>query len=57
LLNSLPLSIAERLKQDTSAIAEHFDDVTILFANIVGFTSLSTRIKPAELVNLPKIWV
>ena len=52
LLNSLPLSIAERLKQDTSAIAEHFDDVTILFADIVGFTPLSTRIKPAELVNL-----
>jgi class 3 adenylate cyclase len=52
LLNILPLSIAERLKQDTSAIAEHFDDVTILFADIVGFTPLSTRIKPAELVNL-----
>jgi class 3 adenylate cyclase len=52
LLNILPLSIAERLKQDTSAIAEHFDDVTILFADIVGFTSLSTRIQPAELVNL-----
>ncbi len=52
LLNILPLSIAERLKQDTSAIAEHFDDVTILFADLVGFTPLSTRIKPAELVNL-----
>jgi class 3 adenylate cyclase len=52
LLNILPLSIAERLKQDTSAIAEHFDEVTILFADIVGFTPLSTRIKPAELVNL-----
>jgi class 3 adenylate cyclase len=52
LLNILPLSIAERLKQDTSAIAEHFDDVTILFADLVGFTPLSSRIKPAELVNL-----
>jgi class 3 adenylate cyclase len=52
LLNILPLSIAERLKQDTSAIAEHFDEVTILFADIVVFTPLSTRIKPAELVNL-----
>jgi adenylate cyclase len=52
LLNVLPLSIVERLKQDTSAIAEHFDEVTILFADIVGFTPLSTRIKPTELVNL-----
>jgi class 3 adenylate cyclase len=52
LLNILPLSIAERLKQDTSAIAEQFDEVTILFADIVGFTPLSTRIKPAELVSL-----
>ncbi|MGE5658275.1 MAG: adenylate/guanylate cyclase domain-containing protein [Actinomycetota bacterium] len=52
LLNILPVSIAERLKQNTNAIAELFDEVTILFADIVGFTPLSTRIKPAELVNL-----
>lgn len=52
LLNILPAPIAERLKQDTSAIAEQFDEVTILFGDIVGFTPLSTRIKPAELVNL-----
>lgn len=52
LLNVLPLQIAERLKQDTSAIAEQFDEVTILFADIVGFTPLSTRMKPTELVNL-----
>jgi class 3 adenylate cyclase/DNA-binding response OmpR family regulator len=52
LLNILPATISERLKQDTSAIAEQFDEVTILFADIVGFTPLSTRIKPTELVNL-----
>ncbi|MEQ8960481.1 MAG: adenylate/guanylate cyclase domain-containing protein, partial [Coleofasciculus sp. C2-GNP5-27] len=52
LLNILPELIAERLKQDQSAIAEHFDDVTILFADIVGFTPLSARLKPIELVNL-----
>lgn len=52
LLNILPSPIAERLKQDTSAIAEQFDEVTILFGDIVGFTPLSTRIKPAKLVNL-----
>lgn len=52
LLNVLPLQIAERLKQDTSAIAEQFDEVTILFADIVGFTPLSAQIQPTELVNL-----
>lgn len=52
LLNILPELIAKRLKQDQSAIAEHFDDVTILFADIVGFTPLSARLKPIELVNL-----
>lgn len=52
LLNILPSTIAERLKTDTSAIAEQFDEVTILFADIVGFTPLSIRVKPDELVNI-----
>ncbi|MBE9142716.1 adenylate/guanylate cyclase domain-containing protein [Planktothrix mougeotii] len=52
LLNILPATIAERLKTDTSAIAEQFDEVTILFADIVGFTPLSMRVKPDELVNI-----
>jgi len=52
LLNILPKPIAERLKQSTSAIAEQFSDATILFADIVGFTPLSARMSPIELVNL-----
>ncbi|HBB31876.1 MAG TPA: PAS domain-containing protein [Cyanobacteria bacterium UBA8803] len=61
LLNVLPEFIANRLKQDQrplgqqgneAAIAEHFEDVTILFADIVGFTPLSARLGPLELVNL-----
>lgn len=52
LLNILPATIAERLKKNPSSIAEQFDEVTILFADIVGFTPLSTRITPTELVNL-----
>ncbi|HEY9862573.1 MAG TPA: adenylate/guanylate cyclase domain-containing protein [Candidatus Obscuribacterales bacterium] len=51
LLNILPPSIAERLKYDSSSIAEKFDEVTILFADIVGFTPLSNRIEPDELVE------
>ncbi|MCL1468256.1 adenylate/guanylate cyclase domain-containing protein [Argonema galeatum] len=52
LLNILPKAIADRLKQNTSAIAEHFEEATILFADIVGFTPLSAKMPPIELVNL-----
>ncbi|MDY6936096.1 MAG: adenylate/guanylate cyclase domain-containing protein [Cyanobacteriota bacterium] len=52
LLNILPRTIATKLKQDPSGIAEHFDRVTILFADIVGFTPLSARLTPFELVKL-----
>ncbi|MBE9039554.1 PAS domain-containing protein, partial [Oscillatoriales cyanobacterium LEGE 11467] len=52
LLNILPRAIAKRLKQSQDAIAEQFEEVTILFADIVGFTPLSARLQPVELVNL-----
>ncbi|MEA5467941.1 adenylate/guanylate cyclase domain-containing protein [Spirulina sp. 06S082] len=52
LLNILPAPIAERLKQNQGSLAEQFNEVSILFADIVGFTPLSTRLSPIELVNL-----
>jgi PAS domain S-box-containing protein len=52
LLNILPAPIADRLKQDTSSIADSFEEVTVLFADIVGFTELSATITPGELVEL-----
>jgi adenylate cyclase len=52
LLNILPESIADRLKQNHNAIADGFAEVTILFADIVGFTELSSRLSPHELVHL-----
>ena len=51
LLNILPESIAEQLKQNPQAIAYRFESVTILFADIVNFTGLSAAIAPTELVN------
>lgn len=52
LLNILPQPIAQRLKQEPQAIADGFSNVTVLFADIVGFTQLSTQISPEKLVSL-----
>jgi adenylate cyclase len=52
LLNILPSTIAERLKEDQGIIAESFAEATILFSDVVGFTQMSARISPVELVYL-----
>jgi adenylate cyclase len=51
LLNILPKAIVEQLKQLQGSLAERFDDVTILFADIVNFTPLAAHISPLDLVN------
>jgi adenylate cyclase len=52
LLNVLPVPIAARLKHDNGIIADGFDDVSVLFADIVGFTSLTARLSPTALIDL-----
>ena len=52
LLNILPKSIANRLKNNDMRIADSHESVTILFADIVGFTKLTSSMPPAELVEL-----
>ncbi len=52
LLNVLPASIAARLKEQEGVIAESFAEATILFADVVGFTQMSARVTPEELVHL-----
>jgi PAS domain S-box-containing protein len=52
LLNVLPQPIAERLKQGQKAIADHFAEATVLFADIANFTNFSAQISPIELVEL-----
>lgn len=50
LLNVLPPSIANRLKDGESPIADHHDYVTVLFADIVDFTNTASSMDPDELV-------
>lgn len=52
LLNILPEAIAQRLKQGEETIADSFSQVTVLFADLVGFTKISANLSPAELVEL-----
>jgi adenylate cyclase len=52
LLNILPGPIAERLKSGEQLIADTFEGVTVLFADIVGFTALSSSMAPREILDL-----
>ncbi|MGB3514521.1 MAG: adenylate/guanylate cyclase domain-containing protein, partial [Microcoleaceae cyanobacterium] len=52
LLNILPAQIAQRLQTGAKAIADSFDDVSVLFADLVGFTEFSSNVSAIELVNL-----
>ena len=52
LRNILPGAISARLKENGEAIADGFADVTVLFADLVGFTELSQKLSPAELVEM-----
>jgi class 3 adenylate cyclase len=52
LLNILPKAIAERMKKGETNIADSFPDVTVLVADLVGFTTLSAHIGPEQIVQL-----
>jgi class 3 adenylate cyclase len=50
LLNVLPRSIADRLKHGERVIADQYDEVTILFADVVDFTPFAAHEAPARVV-------
>ena len=52
LRNILPDTIAERLKNNVSTIAETYSSVSVLFADLCGFTTFSERVDASQLVDL-----
>ena len=52
LLNVLPATIAERLKRSEGVIAERSEEVSVLFADLSGFTPAVERLPPEAVVTL-----
>ena len=52
MLNILPQSIAERLKEGDKEVSDKYQNTTILFSDLVGFTRMSSEKTPEELVFL-----
>jgi len=52
LVRILPASIAERMRAGEQHIADRFDQASVLFVDIVGFTRLSAKLEPEEIVLL-----
>ncbi len=52
LLNVLPAKIAKRLLNNESPIADYFKQTTVLFADLAGFTKLSSLVSPNHIVEI-----
>ncbi len=52
LLNILPQPVARQLKDGAATVADAYDDVSVMFIDICGFTALSDRSAPVDIVQM-----
>ena len=52
LLNVLPAAVSKRLRQGENPIADDFPSVTVLFADIVGFTAMTSTLAADEVITM-----
>ena len=52
LLNILPESIVGRLRSGEITIADRIDEITVLFADVVGFTEISARLTATDVIGM-----
>jgi adenylate cyclase len=52
LTNLLPREVAQLLKNSDQTVAEQYDSVSILFADVVGFTPLTESLEPNDVVEM-----
>jgi len=52
LLNILPRSVVERMRRGQTVIADRIPEATVLFSDLVDFTSVSARLAPEQTVKL-----
>lgn len=51
LLNILPLKVAKDLKKNGKTEPQHFQNVTVYFSDIIGFTKMSSTMEPKALIS------
>jgi class 3 adenylate cyclase/CheY-like chemotaxis protein len=52
LLNILPQNVVTRMRNGETIIADRFDDATILFSDLVGFTALASGFSPDRILEI-----
>lgn len=52
LYEMMPREVADQLKLNKEVKAEHYDECTVYFSDIVGFTAISARSNPLDIVNM-----
>lgn len=51
MLNILPFEIAKELKETGKTVPQHFENVTVMFSDLVNFTQIASNLKPEKVIS------